>query len=466
MITSRRLTVVSTSLLAITALAADAVGQAQSAPSTSDLQAQLEALRARVEAQDVEIAQMRQSQGDQWLTERRAEEIRGLVQDVLADSDMRANLLENGIGAGHDGKHFYLASADGNFRLNIGGYIQARYVANSRDDSLSDDTETGFQVRRAKIEMFGHVVSPKFIYSMQFAAHRDSGAVEMDRGYIGYMFTDDVVLHAGRFKAPLLREELNSATRQLAVERSLINAIFTANYVDGVKLDVNAANWLKLSGSINDGLRSGDPGGVGNDFASDTTDFAATVRADAKFAGDWAQMRDFSAWSGEATAAFVGAALHYEIAETGDMQLASPTIDNFLVYTVDGSLEHQGFNAYGAIVGQSVDSVTGTNFDDFAAMLQGGYMIVSDKFELFARYEWISPDGDRALEEMNLITAGFNYYINKHGIKWSTDIVWALDPLNSFAFSSPTSRTGLGLLPDAAGEDGQVVLRTQFQLVF
>lgn len=445
-----------------------ASAQSESKAPPSDVQTQIDELKARVAAQDLEIARLRQGDNEKWLTERRAEEIKLLVQDVLADADMRASLLQDSLTAGHDGKHFFLASANGDFRMNVGGYFQIRYILNHRDNSIEDDWEGGFQIRRAKIEFVGHIVSPKFIYSVQLAANRDSGVVEMDRAFVGYVHNEDLAVHAGRFKGPLLREEvLTSATRQLAVERSLVNAIFTANYVEGIKLEASAGGNLKFMASVNDGLRSGDPGGTGNDFLNDTTDFAVTLRGDAKLAGNWDQMRDFSAWNGEPTAVFVGGAIHYEVNETGDMQLAAPGVDSFLTYTIDGSFESGGFNAFAAFIGRHVDNVDTAalgSFDDLGLVLQGGYMVIANTLEPFIRYEWISPDDDRGFNDMNLITIGANYYIKKHSIKWTNDLIVALDELNAFAFAG--SRTGLGILPDALGQKDQVVFRSQFQLVY
>jgi hypothetical protein len=456
-------------ILSISVNFVPARGQTTPPPDDADLRKEVEALKARVEAQDREIASLRFKNDDTWLTEQRAEQIRGLVQDVLADADTRASLLAEGITAGHDGKNFFLASADGNYRMNISGIMQVRYIANSRDEALDDDVETGLQLRRIKVKFDGNIISPKFMYAVQLAANRDTGAVEVDLATIGYRLTDDIRVDAGRYKDPFLREEFTPASRQLAVERSLVNAIYTANYVEGVKFEAGVGERTRLYLSLNDGVRSGDPGGIGNDFASDMTDFAVTARADLMLAGDWKQYADFSAWSGEEFAAFVGAAMHYEIAETGDAQTASPGVDSFITYTVDGSLETSGFNAYGALIGRQVDLVAGaptSNFNDFGALVQAGYMLVPDKLEPYIRYEWISPDDDRGFDEMNLITIGGNYYFNKHSAKFTADLIWALDELNGFAFSSPTSRTGLGLLPDSPGQSDQIVLRMQFQLLF
>lgn len=457
-------------LAIICVLAGNAAGgQTNQAVGNDDLRTEFKTLKARVEAQDREIAKLRGEAGEDWLTEQRAEQIKTLVQDVLADADTRASLLADGMTAGHDGKNFFLGSADGNFRMNISGIMQVRYVANSRDNALDDDFKTGFQLRRTKVKFEGNIISPKVFYAVQLAANRDTAGVELDLATIGYQLTDNVRVDAGRYKDPFLREEFTTASRQLAVERSLVNAIYTANYVDGVKFEADAGDLLKLYLSINDGVRSGDPGGIGNDFASDTTDFAVTARADARLAGEWSQFRDFAAWAGEPIGVFVGAALHYEITETGDMQIAAPGVDNFISYVVDGSLETAGLNLYGAFMGRHVELVetaVAGSFDDFGALLQAGYMIIPDKFEPFVRYEWISPDDARGFDDMSLVTIGANYYFKKHSAKFTTDLIWALDELNGFAFSSPTSRTGLGLLPDAPGQNNQIVLRMQFQLLF
>ena len=74
-----------------------------SSTEVQNLEAQVNALRA-------EVADLK---GDNWLNEARAEEVRTLVQDVLADSDTRASLLQSGMSAGYD-NGFVIGSADGN----------------------------------------------------------------------------------------------------------------------------------------------------------------------------------------------------------------------------------------------------------------------------------------------------------------------------------------------------------------
>lgn len=455
---------------------------AESGWAADDLSADVQALKAQVQAQQQEIRELRAQKGETWLNERRAEEVKALVREVLADADTRASLLQDGVMAGVSDKgKVFLQSADNAFRMEIGGFAQVRYVANFREDSedsfgSTDDDETGFQIRRAKLQIGGHISSPKITYFLQLAGNRDSGTVELEVATAAYAFTDTLSVRAGRYKAAGLREEsVVGATKQMAAERSLVNAVFTVHYVEGVELVADAADWLKLTGSINDGVRSGDPGGTGNDFQNDTTDVAFTGRADLRLAGEWAQMSDFAAWSGEDPALFVGGMFHYESAETGDSQAAAPGVNDFFIYSLDAAGECHGLGIFGAFVGRHVkvtDEASTGDLNDFGAVVQAGYMVIPDKLEPFARYEWIGPDDDRDFDDMNLITLGANYYFRKHATKLTVDVVWAFDELNLFAFSptvgsaSATSRTGLGLLPDAPGSDNQAVVRAQFQLMF
>src|SRR5438128_1810850 len=59
-----------------------------------------------------------------------SDEVRATVAQMLNDAESRSSLLAGG-DAGHDGRFFI--AGDG-FRLNIGGLLQFRYVANFRDE--------------------------------------------------------------------------------------------------------------------------------------------------------------------------------------------------------------------------------------------------------------------------------------------------------------------------------------------
>lgn len=70
----------------------------------------VEELRAEVSRLRAEVSQVRAQNGETWLNERRAEEVKALVKEVLSDADTRASLLDNNLTAGHNGRNFFLAS--------------------------------------------------------------------------------------------------------------------------------------------------------------------------------------------------------------------------------------------------------------------------------------------------------------------------------------------------------------------
>lgn len=450
--------------------------------SLSRLEAEIRALKAENQQVKQKLARMETDRGETWLNERRAEEIKSLVREVLADADTRASLLAEGMTAGHQKGKFFLASNDGTFLMNIGGRIQVRHIYNNRDDSGADDNEAGFQIRRIKPNLSGHIGSPKFGYNITLAADRNTAAVGLEEAVISYGgLMDNLTIYAGRTKAPFMREELTSSGRQLAVERSAVNEVFTMGFTEGIGLDYKG-EMFRLRAMLSDGQNQGEISGVAKDFQNDNTDFALTGRVDVKLAGDWKQIDDFAAWSGEPFGVFLGAALHYEVGETGDSQAASRRMytgmtylyDNFWSWTVDGSIEVSGLNIYAAGMGQHfegtgaamVGATTGAvDLDHYGFIIQAGYMVIPDKFEPFVRYEWIDVDDALWNDAVSIITVGFNWYINKHNTKFTFDVLYALDELNGASAPGGVS-SGLGLLTDGSGEDGQIAVRSQLQLQF
>jgi len=206
-------------------------------------------------------------------------------------------------------------------------------------------------------------------------------------------------------------------------------------------------------------------------------DYAVTGRIDYLLAGSWKQYKDFTSFPGEDLFATFGAAIHYEVDETGD---ATPN-DALLLWTVDGSMEYNGLNFYTAFVMAHTDfeEVTGgpsrNNFTPWGVLVQGGYNIPLSRgsIEPFARYEHIDLDGvdvttasAPAESSFDLVTFGLNWYHHKHAAKFTADVVYALDPLIGGTGGLKGLSDSLGLLTDSEGHDDQTVVRLQYQLLF
>ena len=508
------------SLVVFTLSGVAGVVPAETAPDETFLREEVDALKA-------ELAEMKARQNSSWLAERRAEEFKAMVRDVLADADTRASLLENGMSAGHNGEHFFLASDDGGFRLEITGLIQMRYILSFQDNNngggdadifedsfpsgnlvsadVDDETEFGFEIARTQLQFQGHIADPRLNYLIRLSVDRESNNVTADRIVISYEWADGVTIWAGEDKAPFMREELTGDHHQLAVDRSYVNSIFSLTFAQGAGVKWDMDESIKVHAMINDGSRSGaaatnlftqggssqvpvdedgepviieddhgnfigfsneEVSGITKGFDGDRADFAVTARVDVKLAGAWDQMADYSAWEGEDTAVFVGAAIHWEEGETGDAAFNN----DFLTWTVDGSIETNGWNLYAAVVGQHTDlehegDVLATDLDLYGFVLQGGIMLPDSSWEPFIRYEYIDFDDAFAdgfgndYDDLDILTFGANYYLHGHDAKFTVDVLWAFDPV-------PVRQAGLGLQADHPDDDDQVVLRAQFQLLF
>ena len=436
-----------------------------------------------------ELAALKAQSGEQWLTEQRATEIRGLVQDVLADADTRTSLQGAGMVGGHDG-NFFIASPDGNFRLEIGGLIEARWALNSRNginnSAFSSGTNWGFEVSRARFDFGGHVIDDSWRYKLRVSFGLDSvtsisgttqggdpftvnvpadrSVAQIDLGYVEKVLDNGFSVRAGQFKAPFLREELVEAENQLAVERSLLNEYFNQDRSVGVQ-----GNWStdNLRAAVFYGNQIGN--GVfsafnskGSSALTNSTSFAVAARIEWMIAGSsFRQFDNFTSKPGEEFGAMVGGAVFYQDYNVrGNFAGAE---DEFGV-TIDASVEFGGANLYGAFIYGNQKGVQGTATDSrvnpYGFLVQGGIYVTPD-VELFGRYEYGDLDtpmgSDRT--KLNVVTVGANWFLSNN-VRATFDLVYSIQELGAFAFGNAD------MLADAPGEDGQFAIRAQLQLAF
>lgn len=451
---------------------ARAEGQQPVSPAEFEaMRREVRALREQNAALFEEVADLRADQGRDWITERRSEQVEALVREVLADADQRAALLDSAVTAGHDGD-FYLQNTDGSFRLEFAGHFQARYIFNSRDDSGGDDNQFGFQIRRAKFKPAGYlrIADRTVTFATSLAGNRAGGNGEgvFEDYYVQTELLPGLDIRVGRWKQPFALQNLRSSSRQLAVERSTVHEVFAVDRSEGVMLASSFGDATRFMVSINDGIDA-----EATDFHADNADFAVTSRVEHLLPLDgsaWNRFKDVSSWSDdEGWAGMLGAAVHYELAARGRPMA---TNDDFLLWTADLSLEGDGLGVMIAGYGKLRWNEATADTNDFGFLAEAGYMIVPDRLEPFGRYEWIRTDPDSPVVtgggtkgSTHIVTAGLNWYHVRHRSKFTIDLVYALDPITAnLAHSGAGDSSGLGLQTDAAGQDGQWALRTQYQL--
>jgi len=436
----------------------------------SGWQAEAQALRvrmaeqdAKIAAQEIELAKLRQEVGTDWTTRADAGQI---ACEVIADADTQATFPA----AGWD-KGFFLQSPDGNYRLGLLGQIQGRYMfstsPNAYDGATStdfDDDRGGFEMSRIRLGFKGHVVDPSWQYFI-WSGYSGTGSALLLDAYIRKDLGDGWALTAGQFKTPLLQEWLVSETRQQFVERSLVNGL-SGSYSQGLMLS-HRDDQLNVMASVNDGL-------VGINSAWNTEDVESvgvTGRAEWLVCGDWAQYPDFESWPGEQPMWVLGSGIHYQQGEYGTSGAKLSTGDEAqtIRWTVDSAVEFGGANVFAAFVANHLrDADMVSDIDTYGVVVQGG-VFLTDDIETIARYEW-GDYGVAGIDPLSIVTVGVNKFFAKHAVKWTTDVAYAFHSLNTMAdgagnmYGWPSSAAGWQ--PDADSADGQVVARTQVQLLF
>ena len=441
------------------ALLAGLSAPAMAETSQADMAAELAQLKAQVAA-------MQAQQQDSWLTERRAEEIKGLVKEVLADAETRSSLLAEGAMAGIDDKgKIFLRSADGSWKADFGGQIQMRYIWNENEGAAGADDESvdGFQMRRVKFNVGGHIADPKLYYKLVLATDRDSGDVVMEDAFFGYKFDGGLYVQAGVFKLPFARQELISSARQVAVDRGLVTEYFTLDRAEQIQVGYKG-DVLAAMVSIHDGADN-----EWTDFNGDQAhSFGVTGRVDWKVMGEWGQAGDELAWSGdEGTALFIGAAGQWE--NNKDNAGAVANADTWYALTVDALLEVKPFSVTAAFFFADAQNPAGVaDLEAHGFYLQGA-MTIDDTWAPFVRYEWMEQDPEAAGQDpLQAVTFGVNYFFKKHAAKITADVVYIFDgtslddvgDINNGELSD-----GLGLTGKTNDED-QIAFRLQYQLLF
>lgn len=448
-----------------------------------NMRKQLEDMRARNEQLENKVDELGAQVHQDWMSEERAEEMRQVVYDVLADADTRASLLDDGMVAGwSDG--FFLASSDGRFRLNVGGQMQIRWVYSYMDEV--DRHRQGFENTRTKLVFSGNAFSRDLQYLVRVNMTRNEpglvdGLAFLEDAWVRFNLTDTMSIQVGQFKVPFSREELVSSAYQLAVERSNVNESLSEGRTQGVQF-VWADDVQRVAIAVDDGASDslggftaagggvattpqqvGDP--INNDALFADVEWAVQGRYEYILAGNRQQFEDFTSPIGDPFGAMVGVAASLQRTESTGASTSSRDEIVWLGFTADLSLEFGGSNLFIAYTQHYVDrDATVGHFNFYGLVVQGGYYI-TPKWEVFARTEWGMADSKNNLlpnnNTLSIVTFGANYYFDGHGAKWSTDISFGLNEISdAWDFDITGFRT------QSTASAPQIVFRSQFQLLF
>ena len=453
--------------VAIGVLATSVCVVGQAAAGTDDQIAELEAAllaqQQRVDALEQELA----ASSAQDTDAARTDLMRAQIRDILGEQEFRESLMPSMLQAGYD-KGFFIRSSDDKFLMRLHGRMQFRwthYAKQSRNAYLLPRTErddnTGFDIRRVRFHIEGHVYDPNLTYFLKMNAGSARGYdVGVLYAWLNYKFSNEFQVKAGLFQLAGTRAGFNSSGNMQFVEYPETVAVFDPGEGVGVRFwgrlfDDKLEYFLDIANSLNGrGNRT-----ITTDPAELDGNPAIAFRAVWHACGE-VPTRDFVSWADidhkEVPCLDIG--FHYLFTDNyGDaansrvvFKRSSLLGDSFGVTSSDGlqinqfgldaAFKWQGFSASGEYILRILDPrragrtpftplwlLTGEDSTvcQHGAYVQLGYFLpipgLEKKLEAVARVGGIAVNSEGSLGTW-IYSAGLNYYLEGNKVKLQTDV--------------------------------------------
>ena len=388
---------------------------------------------ARIAAMRAEVAELRRAHEERWLDESRAEAVRAVVRDVLADTATRSSWRSEGGGpfGGYDpARGFFLGIEDGGELIRAFGFVQVRFVANAGYDAPqrtpAADVLWGSEIRRAQLFVTGQLSGPDltWLIGLTIGSYNDPyplrgievnpNAVLGTPPGISYLsvtkqFGGGWYGQAGQIFTPFTYEShLFSTAQTQAGECSMIEWLFTANFTAGVNLGYSddSIQWQLCYGN--------EIGTVPGQWDADTNQgVAVTSRLNWKLCGTWEQYALETSFPGQPFGAFLGIAGLYQ---NGRGINPSPAYGlNPRAATADLALMFGGANLI--LQGIWAQDWVEPDATSWGGLVQGGFFLnpVLEAFGSFAAADVVNLQG--------MAQAGLNWYIDRQSLKLTGRVV-------------------------------------------
>jgi len=364
-------------------------------------------LQARLEAAETRISELSAVTNANWLNDTRADEIRGLVHDVLADADTRASLQGSGATAGYNGG-FTVGSADGNWSLKINGLLQTRWTsvdidAGSALPLAGTGSQWGFSNARTWVNFSG-TIAGDYSYDIRHNMNARDAGNDWANGSMD--LSSDWALTMGSMKAATSREALIGDQNQLAMDRDVNFAVG-----QGAQLAYTGDD-LRVTMQLFNGGAAG---------AANQSSYTYTLRGEFMVEGaGWGQFDEFTSADGGAAGTLIG--FSYSAGDDGD--LAGTTLTDRTTWNLDCQMQFGGSNLYVSYNDFSDDGTAApTNTDVNSLQVMYGIFLDSE-WELYGRY--IDSDGTEAPAgalDGSVFAIGVNNYFAGQNCKWTTEII-------------------------------------------
>jgi phosphate-selective porin OprO and OprP len=354
-----------------------------------------------------------------------------------AAQEAEASETESAGAGGHlDG--FFLESADGDHRLGIGGRIQAQSRAQLSDEPTGRDLdELGLLIRRARLVLGGHTLTPDLSFKIQtdFAGSQFS----LLEAWADYAFSPCLAVRAGKWRLPFLRQDLSSSGAFLLVDRSVTTAAFGDKFDTGVGLhnDFTAGQPFEWVVGVFNGATNR-LGQVTYDDADAPSLFGPALVGRVNF--NFGEVKPYR--QTRATTGPLGFSVGAAVAADPGLERAG---ESTLKATVDYLLEVGGLSTSGGLMLATAQRGEGLGDQELLAtggFVQAGYLL-TERLQPTARYSLV--DVSEVDVRAHEVLGGFNVYFYGHRFKLQMDAGANINRDESITTTDLVARTQLQL---------------------
>jgi uncharacterized coiled-coil protein SlyX len=422
------------------------------------MEARMEKMENLLTQQKQEIDTLRKqlvSEGEGRMDKARADEIKKLIKEVLADEEFRNSIYQPTLQAGYD-KGFYIKSADDAFYMKIRARTQFRYVGvnrQSRDMNFFgerniDDTN-GFTWTRLRLLFTGWLWNKDLEYNLTVdgSTNYDDANVKMYEASFTYQYAKGHKIQWGKFLLPFGKQAVHASTyQQMLIEQSITTATFNPGQSLGIMAKGDLLNKkLSYAAGVFNGTNNSQ-----DDVSKLDSKFSTAGRAVYHILNGYDELDETDFAYHDKPALDIGASYLYNQSDNdvsgqplvysvqdlirggrGGYATSASRGSEVLQFGADVGFKYKGFSASGEYFIRNVDSDhqwsawnrltgygegTGTPQGGY---VQAGYFIVPKKFEVAGRLGGVWGLGDDQCWEQAI---GFNYYIKGHALKLSGDV--------------------------------------------
>ena len=323
-----------------------------------------------------------------------------------------------GIEAGYD-DGFFIKSKDKPFSMVFNGFGQFLYSLN---DPLGGSVNHGFDVALARLAISGNIFDPKLMYFMQLQGSTlgNNNNITMLDWWLKYTFAPEFGMQTGRFVLPYSRQFYTHPGNLLFADLSEADYAFNLPRSIGGHVSGKLGP-VSYHGAVLNSIRALDAPGQQN--------FGSQIGVLGRLEFDILKPYGYYETSPRRVSEpqlSVGIAAAYNPIDGGSGFQNLVAGDTTANVTLDLGFRTGGFTFQGAGYYRHDNFTTAglKEGNDWGYYGQAGYYLIPQKLEVAARISGLDFDKlnvSGVARKTIAYTAGFNYYIHSHNLKFQTD---------------------------------------------